>query len=224
MTATEHDSEVGADLRVRIDGSRPLSAELIRSLTVVCDQAEDGARAGSVLVEVTGTPGPSWTRDLDVALVNKWERALRRLERLAVTSVGSAAGDCGGPALDALLATDYRIATPDLRLVVPVDEGATWPGMAIYRLAQQAGVARIRRAVLFGVPIGAVEALELHLVDELAPEPPAVTDLIGGFSGPDLAIRRQLMLDATTTSFEEALGSHLAACDRSLRRSSAAFP
>ena len=31
-------------------------------------------------------------------------------------------------------------------------------------------------------------------------------------------MRRQLMLDAATTTFENALGSHLAACDRVLRR------
>ncbi|KOG89867.1 enoyl-CoA hydratase, partial [Streptomyces varsoviensis] len=38
-----------------------------------------------------------------------------------------------------------------------------------------------------------------------------------GLSGKDLAIRRQLLLDARTTSFEDALGPHLAACDRLLR-------
>ena len=73
-----------------------------------------------------------------MALVSKWERGLRRLERLDMTTVAMATGDCGGLALDALLATDYRVATSDVRLLVPVAGGATWPGMAIYRLAQQA--------------------------------------------------------------------------------------
>jgi isomerase DpgB len=206
-----------SDLRVRIDGSQPLTAETVRAVTEVCDQADDGS-GRSVRLELTGTPSTGWTHGLDVGLVNKWERALRRLERLPVTSVAVATGVCGGPALDALLATDYRVATPDLRLVVPVETGATWPGMAVYRLVQQAGVARIRRAVLFGIPIGAPEALELHLVDELADEPTEVAELIGGFSGPDLAIRRRLMLDVAATAFEDALGAHLAACDRALRR------
>jgi isomerase DpgB len=35
--------------------------------------------------------------------------------------------------------------------------------------------------------------------------------------GAELAIRRQLMLEAMTTTFEDALGTHLAACDRALR-------
>jgi isomerase DpgB len=212
----------GPDLVLRIDGAQPLSIETIRSLTEICDRADDQGGPGSVRIELSGTPAGGWTGGLDVALFNKWERALRRLERLAVTPVAVARGACGGTALDALLATDYRVATPDFRLVIPVEDGATWPGMAVYRLVQQAGVARIRRAVLFGIPIGAPEALELHLIDELAQEPGTVAELIGGFSGPDLAIRRQLMLDATTTSFEEALGSHLAACDRALRRAAGA--
>jgi isomerase DpgB len=222
IEATIETTEFDTDLVVRIDGSAALSPDTVRALTGLCDQAEDRASdptgSGVALVLVSGTPGGLWLHGLDVALVNKWERAVRRLERLGVTTVAVASGDCGGPALDALLATDYRVAGHGVRLVVPVQGGATWPGMAVYRLAQQAGVARIRRAVLFGIPIGATEALDLHLVDELAEEPSTATaELVGNLSGPELAIRRQLMLDATSTSFEEALGTHLAACDRALR-------
>jgi len=49
-------------------------------------------------------------------------------------------------------ATDYRIAIPDVRLCLPGDGEATWPGMAVFRLVQQAGVARARRTILFGQP------------------------------------------------------------------------
>ena len=218
LTETLNEQHTGGPV-VRIDGSRPLSAELVAELSAVCDQADDGAAVVRVLV--SGTPGESWTTDLDVSLVSKWERTLRRLERLAATTVAVAEGDCGGPALDALLATDFRIATTSVRLMVPVDGGATWPGMAVYRLSQQAGVARIRRAVMFGRPIEAVESVTLHLVDELVDDQEAalaaVAELAASFSGAELAIRRRLLLDASSTSFEDALGSHLAACDRTLR-------
>jgi isomerase DpgB len=213
------------DLVLRIDGSRPLSAASVKALETVCDKAEDHGGPGIVTVHVWGAPGGPWTRDLNVALVTKWERVLRRLERLVMTTVAVASGDCGGAALDALLVTDLRVAAEDVRLVVPVDGEATWPGMAMYRLSQQAGAARVRRAVLFGIPIEASEALALHLVDELVEDPAsalaAMAEMVGAFSGRELAIRRQLMFDATTTSFEDALGSHLAACDRALRRASA---
>jgi isomerase DpgB len=157
--------------------------------------------------------------------VNKWERVLRRLERLPATTVAVAAADCGGLALDVLLATDLRIATTGTRLLPPVDGAATWPGMALFRLAQQAGSGPIRRAVLFGAPITANEALAMNLIDEIADDPgaalAATTRLATAFSGPELAIRRQLMFNAASSTFEDALGGHLAACDRALRRASA---
>lgn len=212
-------------LILRIDGGLPPSAESVAALAAACDSAEDRGGRTALVIHLSGAPRGPWASGVDVALVSKWERALRRLERLRATSVAVATGDCGGPALDALLATDYRIAATSLRLLVPVEAGATWPGMALYRLTSQAGAAAIRRAVLFGVPIGAAEALTLRLVDEVTDDPDgalaASAALTGAFAGTEVSVRRQLMLDATTASFEDALGAHLAACDRTLRRTSA---
>ncbi len=224
MSAAEVTNE---PLTLRIDGSEPLSLTTVKALTTVCDQAEDQAAKdenGSEIltVFVSGVPAEGWPAGLDVPLVTKWERALRRLERLPVATVAVANGDCGGPALDAFLVTDIRVATEDTRLLVARDGSATWPGMASYRLVQQAGAARIRRAVLFGLPIEAKAGLEHGIVDELTNDPvvtaAAAADLLGGLSGKELAIRRQLLFNATTTSFEDALGSHLAAVDRTLRQ------
>jgi isomerase DpgB len=221
MVLTEVEvAETAGEPVIRIDGGRSLSADTIRMIGAACDEAEDRGGPSVLRVVASGAPDSSWTRDLEVGLVSKWERALRRLERLEVTTVGVAVGDCGGTALDALLATDYRIATAGVRLLVAAAGGATWPGMAVYRLAQQAGVAGVRRAVLFGRPIEAREALDLHLVDELADDLAgalAATPWMSAVSSRDLAVRRRLMLDASTTTFEDALGTHLAACDRTLR-------
>ncbi|MEU6066698.1 MULTISPECIES: enoyl-CoA-hydratase DpgB [Streptomyces] len=208
-----------------IDGREPLSAAAVNALDEICDHAEDLPGSGTVALHVTGAPNPDWTGALTVGLVTKWERMVRRLERLPAVTVAVASGDCGGPALDVLLATDLRIATPDTRLLVPLDGDATWPGMAAHRLVQQAGAARVRRAVLFGTPIPAPEALALGLLDELADDPAgaaeATAELAAALSGKELAIRRRLLFDAVFTSFEDALGQHLAACDRALRRATA---
>ena len=218
-------ARTGPDLTLDIDGSAGLSPGLVADVTAACGAAED-RRTGVLVVRVTGRPAPGWARDLDVGLVSKWERALRRLERLPVVTVAVASGDCGGTALDALLVTDYRIAGPQVRLVPTVTDDVAWPGMAMYRLTQQAGVARIRRAVLFGTPIDASEAAELRLLDSVTDDPswtPELDpDLLSRLSVPEAALGRQLLLDAATTSFEEALGAHLAACDRVLRRSAGA--
>jgi isomerase DpgB len=209
-------------LTVRIDGRQPLSTESITAIAVVCDRAEDGGDGSTVVVHVSGAPAGSWARDLNIALVSRWERGLRRLERLPATTIAVATGDCGGMALDAMLATDYRIGAASMRLLMPVEARATWPGMALYRLGHQAGAAAVRRAVLFGTPIEASDALALGLVDELADDAAgavaAAGELTGPFPGAELAIRRQLLLDSSTVSFEDALGRHLAACDRALRQ------
>jgi isomerase DpgB len=213
------------DLVLRIDGTRPLSTKLVAALAAVCDGAEDGGDHNTVIVHVSGAPEDSLDKDLTVALVSKWERGLRRLERLPAATIAVASGECGGLALEALLTTDYRIATASVRLQVPVQARVTWPGMALHRLVRQAGVAAVRRAVLFGVPIEAREALTVRLIDELTDDTPsaltAAARLTSAFPGAELAIRRQLMLDAPTVSFEDALGVHLAACDRVLCRVSA---
>ncbi|MFF5056741.1 enoyl-CoA-hydratase DpgB [Micromonospora sp. NPDC000663] len=213
------------DVALRIDGSKPLTMESVAAVEAICAAAESEMSTTMLPVQVTGTPGKDWAHGLDVALVSKWERSLRRLERLSVTTVAVASGDCGGLALDVLLATDYRIATPDIRLSLFVDGEATWPGMAVYRLAQQAGGTRLRRAILFGAHLDAQESVDLGLVDEVTDDPTtalaATAEMVSGLSGRELAIRRQLMFDAASTSFEDALGRHLAACDRALRRAAA---
>lgn len=207
---------------LRIDGAQEISAALVGALQTFCDRVEDEPGAGLATIHISGAPNGGFARDLNVGLLSKWERALRRLERLARPTVALVSGDCGGPALDALLATDFRIATHDARLLLTVHGDATWPSMSLYRLARHAGANRIRRAALLGAPIDAAEALALRLVDAVVDEPNAalaeLARLAAGVAGREVALRRQLIFDASRTSFEDALGSHLAACDRALRR------
>ncbi|MEV4711681.1 enoyl-CoA-hydratase DpgB [Micromonospora sp. NPDC049374] len=208
------------DLVLHVDGHQPVSPAVVEAVLAVCDRAEDEYGAGMLTVYVSGAPQPGWTRDVSVGLLTKWERAVRRFERLGMVTVAVSAGDCGGTALDLLLATDIRIAVAGTRLVVSVSADATWPGMALYRLARQGG--RLRRAALLGTPVDAGAATAAGLLDAVVDQPDdalaEVATAVAGLTGKELAIRRQLMADATERSFEEALGAHLAACDRALRR------
>ncbi|MFB9964013.1 enoyl-CoA-hydratase DpgB [Sinosporangium siamense] len=221
---------MGDDLTLRVDGGRALTAASIRELDALCDRADaavqpDGREPGLVTVHVTGVPPAGWTEDLTVGLVTKWERAVRRFERLGRLTTAVVYDDCAGPALDVLLAADVRIATPEARLLLPTGHDATWPGMAVHRLAQQAGAAGIRRAVLLGTPITASRGLALGLLDEVREDTSAALAALAetsrALAAPEIAIRRRLILDAVSTGFEEALGAHLAAADRFLRREAA---
>jgi isomerase DpgB len=210
------------DLVLHVDGSRPMSPADVEAVLRLCDRAEDGYGSGVLIAYVSGVPLPGWTEQLSVGLLTKWERAVRRLERLSLATVAVATADTGGTALDVLLATDFRIAVTGARLVVPTDGESTWAGMALFRLGRTGAVAGLRRAALLGTPITAGQALAAGVVDVVTDQPQAalaeVATAAATVTGKELAIRRQLLLDAPQNSFEEALGSHLAACDRALRR------
>jgi isomerase DpgB len=211
---------------LRVDGSLPLSAGTLTEFGAACDRIEDGDTSGLVLIYVSGVPGPECLSGMSVGMVSKWERVLRRLERLPAGTIAVAEGDCGGPALDALLASDYRIMPDWARLIVPIVDGATWPGMALYRLARQAaGAAQARRAALFGAPIWAADAQAMGVIDDVTDDVTSCAEkameVAAAAGGAELAIRRQLVQEAATTTFEDALGTHLAACDRVLRRAAA---
>ena len=174
------------------------------------------------MTEMAATLDSRWPGDgVSLRQVTAWERALRRVERLPAAIIGVAQGNCTGPALEVLLATDYRIATPEVSLRLSVSSGRVWPGMALHRLATQIGVARARQLVLFGRTIPVDDAARIGLVDavaaDLADAVMFAINVFGGLDGSELAIRRRLLLDATTCSFEESLGGHLAACDRMMR-------
>ncbi|MFE5857199.1 enoyl-CoA-hydratase DpgB [Streptomyces sp. NPDC056500] len=214
-----------ADGYLEINSDGPLSPQLIASVEELCDRAET---ASGTLVVVRLLPGaesadaaPSGPGDVPIHLVNKWERALRRLERLSAVTVAVAEGNCGGPAVEVLLSCDYRVGGKDLRLRLPFAAGEPWPGMLVHRLANQVGVAESRRLVLFGSEMTAERASGIGLVDEIADDVAVVVagwiTRVRGFAGTGHAIRRGLLLNAASTSYEEALDSHLAACDRALR-------
>ncbi|MFJ9566863.1 enoyl-CoA-hydratase DpgB [Streptomyces fuscichromogenes] len=213
----------GLGFMVEVDGTYPL-AELTAALNSVCDQVERRGE-NSVLVLRLGT-APTETREWpgegDVQAVNRWERAVRRLEQLAAVSIVVAQGTCSGPALDLLLAADLRIGTPDFELLLPVNDGHFWPGMSLFRLVKHVGLARARRIVLWGTDIALAEARELGLIDQVSDDVPdavrTAAVLTSRISDRETAIRRQLLIEAGTFEYDDALGAHLAACDRELRR------
>jgi len=216
------------DLQLELDGRALLCSNLVTQLTALCNHADDVPQPPVVTLLLRGGPGESghqrWPgAGIDVHLVNQWEQVLRRIERLKGPTMAAASGVCGGIALEILLATDYRLATAQFRIILSGSHGEFWPGMAIYRLAQQVGLGRARKLVLFGGELSATQAREWGLVDEITEEDAASSvsrcaETLRGRMDPDIAVHRRLLLEAPALSFENALGMHLAACDRVIRR------
>lgn len=208
---------------VRLDGGDPLP-ELTAALDTVCEQAREQGEGTVVVLRFTPSPLQSreWPGGVSIQEVKRWERAVRRLEQLDHVNIAVVEGTCGGPVLDLLLAADYRIAGPDLRLMLPVNEGHFWPGMTLYRLVRHIGLARARRIVLWDSAIELHDATELGIVDQVSED---LTEAVhtaavlrGRLSDRETRIRRRLLEEAACAEYEDALGVHLAACDRELRR------
>lgn len=204
-----------------LDLAGPLTPAMVGALVAACESAEDAGPGAVLLLRLMpgGAPG-DWPGLPGVHLVGKWENAVRRLERLGRFTAVVLDGPCGQPALDVLLATDYRIAATGVTVTSAGGVDGAWPGMALHRLARQAGVATARRLVLLPGEVTAERLHQAGLLDEVTDDVgAAVTALCeraGRTAGTEPAIRR-LLLDSATVSFEEALGAHLAACDRALR-------
>ena len=219
-------SESTADnFTLRISSGQSLTPELIDAVDALCDRVEDAEGAPAVMISLHGgTDSAQWPGDVGIHLVSRWEKALRRLERLDSPTIAAATGECSGPALEVLLTADLRIGSDDLVLDTSSGLDSVWAGMFIHRLANQLGAARARQLILFGARIDAMQARDIGLIDDIDEDPPAAVARRVSRSGQSmraaLAIRRRLLLDAGATSFEDALGKHLAACDRALRRKS----
>ncbi|GGK90956.1 enoyl-CoA-hydratase DpgB [Mangrovihabitans endophyticus] len=213
-----------ATTRIRVDPSRTLSATMVDEVTMV---GEGGALGGGpapvVVLWLAGghAAADAWPGPAAASTIEAWEHALRRIERLPAITVGVLDGRCGAAALELLLTADYRMATRGASVSLPAP-GEAWPGMLLHRFVQQCGLIAARRVILLGGDADAEALTACDAVDRVSQDPAGEIDAIvaraAGVDGRDVALRRQLLFDAVTVDFEEALGTHLAACDRVLRR------
>jgi isomerase DpgB len=219
--------EKRAIVKIEIHGAEPLFNTLTTQLGITLDQADDLGPTTVMLVHVVGDMNPAavhnWPGCIDIRSVSKWERILRRIERTALTTIVLVEHACSALALELLLIADRRLASNDFLVPHAISSENIWPGMALYRLSRQIGDARARKLFLDGTDITTTLALELSIIDETVDDLVSWSDRIAHLltQAPldDFAIRRRLMQDSLSTSFDDALGVHLAACDRSLRRS-----
>lgn len=224
MTVSAETTAERVIARVEIASGTP-SPTIVAELNAVCDAADD-ARSGFVVLDVRGRVQDARDpRYPDANLFTQWERAVRRFERLPAITVSVSAGECGWFETGLVLATDYRVASSSLRLSFRDGCGNVVPTMGTYRLAVQIGVARSRRYVCLGADMTAPEALDLGVVDAIGNDGEAALrtfiESAAAWNADDLAIRRRLLQESTYRSFEDALGTHLAARDRMVRKFSA---
>jgi isomerase DpgB len=209
-----------------ISGICPLSTKAVEEIHKACNSVEEISGCRALIVQINGRDGPKsrlrWPGDVDLQLVSQWEKALRRIERLDACTIAVATRHCNGIALEILLTSDYRIGTSDMCVQLSSPGEMMWPGMSVHRLVGRIGLNESRRLLMFGGELSGVVAAVVGILDETVIEPAAVRRAIeeklkdvtaGGHS-----LRRQLLLEGSSSTYEDALGMHLAACDRELRQ------
>jgi isomerase DpgB len=201
------------------------SNDTVSLINKALDESEDAGPEGALVFDLRGggsaLPGHAFPRDIDNQLVSRWERMLRRIERAPATTVVLTDGINPRFALDFLAVVDRRVGTKHMVIERLRSTREVWPGMALYRLSRQMGEAGARKLYLENRDIGATAALNLNLLDEVVEDVPEGLARIDRFLADapcNFSLCRRLMQESATATYEEALGSHLAACDRFLRR------
>jgi isomerase DpgB len=124
-------------------------------------------------------------------------------------------------ALELLLVVDRRIVTSHFLISDLYFEGSIWPGMSLFRLSRQLGEAHARKLYFEARQLTSSSALSMGIADEVVDDFDMALNRLAVFLDvapiSDYAIRRRLMQDSQSLTFEDALGAHLAACDRALR-------
>ncbi len=205
-----------------------LSKSIVSNINDACARSEDAGTGAVLVIRIShaGTNGDADSVITGVSMVNAWNRALRALERLNTMTIAVADESVGSLGLAVVLATDYRVARPGVCFGMSYRGQEIMPDMMLYRLANQAGPAAARRLSLSTAELPASDAQGLGLIDVISEYPQDIVEKLLGAraatSGDAYAIRRRLIKEAASTTYEEALGHHLAACDRVLRSSAAA--
>lgn len=162
----------------RPDKANALTREMLSALA---DTVERAAADRSVHALVLTGRGKVFSAgaDLDAARAGLamdpvWERLSGLIVDAPILTIAALNGTAAGGALGMVLASDLRVASPDVRLFYPVMKLGFLPQPSDpVRLASLVGPARARLILMAGAKIGAEEALTFGLVDRVAADPMA---------------------------------------------------
>jgi enoyl-CoA hydratase/carnithine racemase len=106
---------------------------------------------------------------IDMSYHERFEKALRILEKMEKVVIVGMHGYCLGGALQLAMACDIRVSTPDCQIGLPAIRESLVPGLGTWRLPRYVGWGRAKKLILGGENITGEEALNIGLVDHLVP-------------------------------------------------------
>ncbi|KZN48734.1 hypothetical protein [Pseudoalteromonas luteoviolacea] len=209
-------------ITIEVESSALVAAPLLDQFNQALNKVEDATCNTCLLIKLTdGTAEQREQAQLaSTDMTSRWEKVVRRVERCQALTLFIAEGRVGGVMMNLLLACDYKVAQPDL--VFDIFNGPT-PiyDMTIYRLAHALKNKDANNLVLFANAVGSQQALEQGLLDAVVTDPLShVRAFMSGLNPSalsDIHIRRRLLKDPRSESYEDSLGVFLAASDRAFR-------
>jgi len=106
---------------------------------------------------------------IDMSYHERFEKALRILEKMEKMVIVGMHGYCLGGALQLAMACDIRVSTADCQIGLPAIRESLVPGLGTWRLPRYVGWGRAKKLILGGENIAGEKALDIGLVDHLAP-------------------------------------------------------
>ncbi len=106
---------------------------------------------------------------IDMSYHERFEKALRLLEKMEKVVIVGMHGYCLGGALQLAMACDIRVCTADCQIGLPAIRESLVPGLGTWRLPRYVGWGRAKKLILGGENITGEEALNIGLVDHLVP-------------------------------------------------------
>jgi isomerase DpgB len=201
-------------------------SECIQQVQAFCDEVESSSENIIMSLEVY-TANDSWLpsqiKEMS-QLYPKWEKCMARLEKIKNMKIVCCPNNVSQMALELLMVADYRIVgqKSDLKLVSA--QLGVVPTTALYRATKLLGAQLAKRIFLFGQTLDASEGVNFGLYDECTEDiETAERRLLGSMTKGvlnDFSVRRRLIEDSHNLNIHEALGAHLAACDRLFASSS----
>ena len=216
ITLTEKDNI--AEVHLEWPACNELSRGFLSDFEQIMDHLEDESDCRLIVfsgLESQESQVSSSYPDLDHC--NKWEKALRRLEKLRLASVACINGQCNYFHFQLILACDYRVATSQSSFQMPEIQKGYLPGMGLFRLAKYIGLGVARRFAFTGSHISASDAVKHGLLDvqcEVSQMGGILQELQTSLSSLDseaLQNARRLLNESFSTPYEQAIGHFLAA-------------
>lgn len=166
----------------RPDARNALTLTMYDRLLELCDKVEASGQIRVVLLTGAGTQAFVAGTDIGefqalrvpqdaINYEDRIDRVIDRLERLSKPTIAMIRGACMGGGLMLALACDFRYASPDARLGVPIARtlGNCLSMHNYARVVDLVGPARAKELIMLARTLTAHEALQMGLVNDVVP-------------------------------------------------------